>query len=142
MPRLTDERRKQIQNHKQNKKNFWDNIETKYHKSLKRHSECRLCGEMITALEPKNAIEAMIEHEKKHPEYEEWVKLGQEIDFSFIRESLHDHDCIFIKCACKCGCQFDICVTELPKEERYKPMICSMCELYQNRGRVEHRLDD
>jgi hypothetical protein len=96
---------------------------------------------MITAIEPTDVLEVLQEHEKTHPEYQEWQSfVGRRFDLSDFRDSLHDHDCIFVICACKCGCKAEFCVASLKPEDREKPMLCDMCELYQGRGHVGHHL--
>jgi hypothetical protein len=143
MPKLTDERRKQWEDNQRKTKEFWDMIESKYHRKQKRHAECRLCGDMITVIEPNDVYEELTKHEQAHPEYNEWKQLYKD-DFGLfnLHEILHDHDCIFVKCSCLCGCKTDICVADMPEDKRKQPMLCEMCSLYQNRGHVEHRLQN
>lgn len=140
MPKLTDEQRQQIQDHDKHYKDFWDKIENKYRKHQKRHANCRICGESITTTLPNDIFEVLVKHEKTHPEYDEWIKLNSEISVNNVLAAFHDHDCVNVKCACQCGCDTRFCVADLPPEEQNKPMICSMCELYQSRGHIEHRL--
>lgn len=142
MPKLTEERRKQIQERTERERIFWEKIEQKYHPKSKNHAQCRLCGNYVTAIEPKDVFDTLKKHEQSHPEYKEWDSLSDKFDFSDLRGMLHDHDCVFAKCACMCGCQSSICVAEILPEKRNKPMLCGICELYQGRGHIEHRLPE
>lgn len=140
MPKLSDESREKWREHERHSNAFYSKIEAKYQKNKKRHIECRLCGDMVTTIEPKDVFEVLLEHEKSHPEYDEWVALGREFPITALSGIWHDHDCIYVKCACICGCKSDICVANLPEDKRNIPMLCDMCVLYQDRGHVEHRL--
>lgn len=140
MSKVTKELKEQWETYKQHSDAFWVRIEAKYHTKQKHHFECRLCGEMITALGAREVDEALDKHEKSHPEYAEWIALSQEFSLTDLPKLLHDHDCVFVKCACICGCQANICVADVPENERNIPMLCDMCSLYQGRGHIEHRL--
>jgi len=140
MPKLSESKRKQWEDYKHHSDDFWAMIEAKYHTKHKRHAECRLCGDMITAVEPDDAFEVLEKHERSHPEYAEWITLSEEFSLADLPKVLHDHDCVFVQCACMCGCQSSICVADLPEAKRNIPMLCDMCELYQGRGHIEHRL--
>lgn len=141
MPKLSDERRKQWDEHNQRTKEFWNKVEDKYHAKQKQHAECRLCGDMITAIEPNNVFDELEKHEQSHPEYKEWGELTRNnTDFLHIHELLHDHDCVFVKCSCACGCKTNICIADLPKEQQQEPILCDICALYQGRGHEEHHL--
>jgi len=142
MPKLTEERRRQIQESQERERVFWHKVEQKYNTKKKRHAECRLCGDMVTAIEPDDVFDVLKKHEQSHPEYGEWVGLGKKFDFSDLRDMLHDHDCVFVKCACICGCQSSICVGDLAPEKRNNPMLCDICVVYQGRGHIEHRLPE
>jgi len=140
MPKLSNGERQRWKEYKRHRDEFWKRIEKKYHKQKKRHVECRLCGDMITTIEPDNNYEAWEKHERSHPEYAEWIALRSEFSIADLSKLLHDHDCVFVKCACICGCQSNICVADLPEDERNIPMLYELCELYEGRGHVEHRL--
>jgi hypothetical protein len=140
MPKLSEECRRRWEEHQCHENDFWAKIEAKYHTKEKRHVECRLCGEMVTRIAPDDVFEALREHEKSHPEYEDWIALGREFSITDLPALLHDHDCTFVKCTCICGCQSSICVADLPENKRNVPMLCELCVLYQGRGHVEHRL--
>src|SRR3990167_5375415 len=101
MPRFSEERRKQWDAYQKHSTDFWGRLETKYGTKQKRHAECRLCGDMITAHEPLDMFDVLREHEKTHIEYEEWISLGKEFSITQLSGVWHDHDCVFGKCACQ-----------------------------------------
>lgn len=140
MPRITEELRKQWQEHQRHNTEFRDRIEAKYGKKHKRHAECRLCGNMVTAQQPEDVFDALSIHEQSHPEYAEWIALSREFSIMDLPKLFHDHDCVFVRCACQCGCDTKTCVADLLPEIQNKPELCALCQLYQGRGHIEHRL--
>ena len=140
MPKVSEELRNQWEQYQSHSNDFWARIEAKYHTKSKSHAKCRLCGEMISVIAPDDVFGALGRHERLHPEYAEWIALGQEFPIADLPKLLHDHECVFVNCACICGCQSRICVADLPEDRRNAPMLCDMCTLYQGRGHVEHRL--
>lgn len=140
MPKIDEKLRKRWDEYQRRSKEFGKRIEAKYHKMLKRHAECRICGQMITVTKPSNIFEALESHERSHPEYEELIALNKEFPLEDLPNLLHDHNCIFVKCSCICGCRTNICVAGLSEVERDSPMLCDLCMLYEARGNKEHRL--
>ena len=94
--------------------------------------QCHLCGWTSNELTLDKAIEANKKHEATHPETAQIA--ATEIGMDEIRDSLHDHECVRAKCACKCGCQEGpFCVLV------FGP-LCSVCTVREMRGDDEHGL--
>lgn len=126
MPKLTDEQRTRINErlalHKRIRKTF----EGRQYAS----QYCYLCNWASNGLTLDEAIEANDAHVKTHPEDAE-MKVTS-IPMNELRDSLHDHDCVYAKCVCKCGCQTNVgCVLVLGP-------LCSTCLLRAGRGDSEH----
>lgn len=95
-------------------------------------SSCRLCGMYINT--PVNSeidpYDAARDHEKSHPEYDEFFARGMSLEMA--KRANHDHECVPGRCLCKCGCSVIFqCITGWNQTAK----ICSGCELNVSRDR-------
>lgn len=107
-------------------------IRDKYKDKRWTSQQCYLCGYSSNGL---TLDEAIVEN-KKHiqTEHAEDNRLMQENNLSIdeIRDSIHDHECDYHLCACKCGCQ------EGPFCTLAFGPLCSVCQVRDMRGDDEH----
>jgi hypothetical protein len=130
MPELDEAKRQSINARLAKHKEIEEGFKDKQYTS----QNCRFCNWASNGLTLDEAIAKNREHERAHPEYEEFE--ANLLDFQEIRDSLHDHECKMELCSCKCGCKSGPFCTLV-----FGP-LCSYCTIREGRGDDEHGLPE
>ena len=93
---------------------------------------CYLCDWVSNGRTLNEAIAANELHIRTEHPVEDANMSTAQLQFEEIRASLHDHDCDFQLCACKCGCK------DGPFCTLVCGSLCSVCEVRTIRGDSEH----
>ena len=126
MPKMTDEQRtfvnERLALHERIRASFKGREYTSQY--------CYLCNWASNGLTLDEAVEADAIHVKTHPEDAEMK--ATRIPMGELRDSLHDHECVYASCTCKCGCQDSAgCTLVLGP-------LCSTCLVKDGRGDSAH----
>jgi len=126
MPKLSPDTRRDIER----RSAIADRIHKSFEERQYTAQHCRFCGWASNGLTLDEAIAENGRHEASHPEQQEYDANLPSIDE--VVHSLHDHECVYARCACICGCQESAgCILVLGP-------LCSSCLVRANRGDREH----